>query len=288
MTDQNTSFLATRLLLVLGVGLLLVLAWIGGRMSAGGTDPLRMMANGMHEEGMMAHGTGQGGQSMRGGADAAAGEEFAGQRGLRRCRAMMGTMRGMHRSMRSMMGGRMGEDGRMGGRMGSMHGQMGAMREMDPEQMRDLCRTMHEAMRTAMHGDAVEPEDDSGEAAFEGLSLSGETRQWLQGARGFETVEDRTGEDEVVVEVGAGSGLQYGPAAVQVDPGTTVRWRWTGQGGLHDVAFANAEISTSLKGEEGATFVHTFTEPGEYRYECTPHSGIGMRGTVIVAENGGS
>jgi hypothetical protein len=121
----------------------------------------------------------QGGGSLIGAAPADSGDAFAGVAGMQRCRAMMGTMAGMHRSMQSMMGGRMGEEGRMKGRMGSMHEQMGAMREMDPEQMRRLCHTM-----------------------------------------------------------------------------------------------------------EGATFSYTFDDPGEYRYECTPHAGIGMRGPIIVAGEG--
>ena len=71
-------------------------------------------------------------------------------------------------------------------------------------------------------------------------------------------------------------------AAVRVDPGTTVRWRWTGQGGLHDVAFINADVSTSLRSEQGETVTQTFAEPGEYRYKCTPHAAVGMKDVVIV------
>ncbi len=317
MSTHNTWSTGTRLLLVLGGGLLLVLAWMGGRMSAGGAGPMGMMSGGMHGESM---GNGQhvqgGDGSMMRGARVDSGDAFDGEAGLRRCRSMMGTMAGMHRSMQSMMGGadggaegaseasrgrsrgRMGR-GMMGGKMGGMHGdgdrrtrmrsmheQMGAMRGMDPEQMRSLCRTMQETMRAAMDkGEAVPENEGAGEADFEGLSLTDETKRWLRGARGFDAVEDRTGQDEVVIEVGAGDGLQYGPAAVRVDPGTAVRWRWTGRGGLHDVAFANADVRTSLRGEEGAEFSHTFDAPGEYRYECTPHAGVGMRGIVIVAEN---
>ena len=86
----------------------------------------------------------------------------------------------------------------------------------------------------------------------------------------------------MVIEVGAGDGLRYTSAAVRVDPGTTVGWRWTGEGGLHDVAFVNTDVRFALRREEGATFGHTFDAPGAYRYECTPHSGVGMRGAVIV------
>ncbi len=270
-------------------------------MSAGGAGPFDMMGGGAYGEGMMRGGHMQDGGQMGAGS-------FGGESGLERCRTLMGTMAGMHRSMQSMMEERGGSNGRAGpsdrqGQMGrmdggmegrmrsmhgqsSMHGQMEAMREgMTPEQMRSLCRTMQETMRAALDGDkAASGDDETREPAVDGLTLADETTQWLRGARGFDAVADRTGQDEVVVEVGAGDGLQYGPVAVRIDPGTTVRWRWTGRGGLHNVAFLNAGVRTSLKGKEGATFAYTFDAPGEYRYECTPHAGVGMRAVVVVAE----
>lgn len=158
--------------------------------------------------------------------------------------------------------------------------------KMSMEEMRRLCRTMQATMRDVMNGETPEGVAESADEQVSGeLDLEAQTEQWLGGIRGFETIEDRTGESEVVVRVGAGTGLSYAPAAVRVDPGTTVRWRWTGNGGLHDVAFRNADVKTSLRGEQGETFTHTFAEPGEYRYECTPHTSVGMRGVVIVEKN---
>lgn len=291
MSTQTWST-TTRLLLVLGVGILLVLAWQGGRMSATGALPFGMMTT-EHGDGVRGHG------HMQGRTQPTAEGDFEGETGLQRCRAMMGTMAGMHQSMRSMMGMGTSADtsatpahrGLMGGRMGMMHGSMGSTNgegagdsRMDAEQMRRLCRTMHGSMRAAMHGEAT-VSGDADDGAFEGTGLSEEIRRWLQSARGAESIVDRTGVDEVVVEVGAGDGFRYAPAAVRVDPGTTVRWRWTGQGGLHDVAFLNADVSTSLRDEAGAEFRHTFDAPGAYMYECTPHTGVGMKGAVIVAEN---
>ena len=132
-----------------------------------------------------------------------------------------------------------------------------------------------------MHGNASGASDAK---TVDDPSLDDETAQWLRGARGFDGVADRTDQNVVVVDVGAGDGLEYGSPAVRVDPGTTIRWRWTGKGGRHDVAFATADINSSLKGEAGATFTHTFDTAATYRYECTPHAGIGMRGAVIVSE----
>ena len=285
MDTQNHWSTATRLLLVLGAGLLLALAWQGGRMSASGALPFWRMDS-MHAGATRGHGHMQGASRREEGGD------FEGETGLRRCRAMMGTMDGMHRSMQSMMGMNARADssaarprrGMMGGRMGRMHGSTGTGEpQMDAEQMRQLCRTMHGAMRAAMHGEAAAAED-AADGAFAEAGLGEETIRWLQSARGAASIVDRTGQEDVVIEVGAGDGLRYAPAAVRVDPGTTVRWRWTGQGGLHDVAFQNADLETALRGEEGATFRHVFQAPGEYRYECTPHSGVGMRGAVIVSD----
>lgn len=275
-------------------------------MSAGGDLPFGMMEGSMHG-GSMHNGNMRGGgmvghERMSDGRMEAAGH-FDGEMGLRRCRAMMRTMTGMHRSMQSMMrghgaradsSGHASAQGMMGGGMGHGMGDMqdskGGMMsqrnrgERSPEQMRELCRTMHAAMRTAMHGDPGGASSTGADSALAGEDLDNETRQWLQGARGFKQIEDRRGVDEVVVEVGAGDGLQYAPSAIRVEPGTTVRWRWTGKGGLHNVAFVNTDISASLRGEKGAEFTYTFDDAGAYRYECTPHAGVGMQGVVIVAE----
>lgn len=68
---------------------------------------------------------------------------------------------------------------------------------------------------------------------------------------------------------------QFNPAAVQIEPGQTVTWTWTGQED-HNVIGDTFESSTQSSG----TFAHTFTEPGTYQYECTLH--FFMRGEVVV------
>lgn len=95
---------------------------------------------------------------------------------------------------------------------------------------------------------------------------------------------DLTGEDTVDVDVGAGNGLEYDPAHITVDVGTTVVWEWTGQGGGHDVAAENGEFESDLVDEAGHTFEHTFDDPGTYEYVCTPHQTSGMVGSVEVVE----
>lgn len=285
MSTQRTGVSGTRILLILGVVLLVGAAWFGGRMTA--------PPGGGHMSGMM-HAERSAGPS-----DA----PFDGEEGAARCRAMMRSVGDMQRSMHSMMqrhrGGQatpdsgnrrsgMGGDrmeSRMrpgGGSMDEQGGRMG-MEGMSTEEMRRLCQTMQATMQDVMQGSAPSGADGSSDGSAIGeLDLESPTEQWLGQTRGFDQVDDHTGESEVVIDVGAGTGLSYAPAAVRVNPGTTVRWRWTGQGGLHDVAFANADVSTSLRSEQGETFTHTFDEPGEYRYKCTPHAAVGMKGVVIV------
>ncbi|MES3160346.1 MAG: halocyanin domain-containing protein [Halorubrum sp.] len=103
--------------------------------------------------------------------------------------------------------------------------------------------------------------------------------------REFGDPVERTGESEVGVTVGAGNGLEYDPEHVVIDVGTTVVWEWTGRGGGHDVvAVEDDRFASELVDEAGYTFEHTFEEPGEYEYVCTPHQTQGMVGMVEVVE----
>ena len=80
----------------------------------------------------------------------------------------------------------------------------------------------------------------------------------LDGANNFDgSVTDATGQDEVTVDVGAGDGLAFGPAAVHVDNGATVVWEWTGEGGAHNVV-ANDETFNSGSATSSGTFEYTF------------------------------
>jgi len=50
------------------------------------------------------------------------------------------------------------------------------------------------------------------------------------------TYQDARGESEVTVQVGAGdSGLAFDATKLWVDPGTTITFEWTGNGGAHNV-----------------------------------------------------
>jgi len=104
--------------------------------------------------------------------------------------------------------------------------------------------------------------------------------------------EDLRGESEVTVEVGAsgnGGNLAFAPAGIWVDPGTTVIWEWTGEGGDHNVESTDgpAEFSSDLTAEAGFTFEFEFTEEhaGITNYQCNPHASLGMLGAVAVGDD---
>lgn len=110
--------------------------------------------------------------------------------------------------------------------------------------------------------------------------------KWFDGVGTYDGTHDHRGEGAVEIAVGAPGDLgnyRFAPAAVAVTPGTTVVWRWTGNGGGHDVRAADGSFSSgALVTREGHTFSHTFTDEGVFNYYCTPHQSMGMRGAVVV------
>lgn len=94
--------------------------------------------------------------------------------------------------------------------------------------------------------------------------------------------------------------LEFVPDTVRVEPGATIRW----VNGSMIVHTVTADPDQATKDEsaqlpEGASafdsgdldpdasFDHTFTVPGTYRYFCIPHEGTKMYGTVIVEPGDG-
>lgn len=108
---------------------------------------------------------------------------------------------------------------------------------------------------------------------------------WFDNVDNYAGTVDARGEDEIVIAVGANSGLTFDPAAVLIEPGATVVWEWTGDGGQHDVAHVDGVFESELTGEAGHIFDHTFGETGLYRYVCNPHQQAGMKGAVAVRED---
>ena len=129
-------------------------------------------------------------------------------------------------------------------------------------------------------GDGGDGGSDGGGQEY--LSEEPEYDGWFDDANNYERTVDMTGSDSVTVDVGAGEGLAFGPAAVAVSSGTTVTWEWTGEGGQHNVSGSDGNFSSDTVGEEGHTFEHTFEESGIHTYVCTPHETVGMKGAVYV------
>ncbi len=78
----------------------------------------------------------------------------------------------------------------------------------------------------------------------------------------------------------------FSPANLVVEVGETVVW--TNVTGIHNV---NGSLNTYPNNPEGFdngvaalnwTFAHTFTLAGIYNYQCDPHVGFGMTGTITV------
>jgi halocyanin-like protein len=109
---------------------------------------------------------------------------------------------------------------------------------------------------------------------------------WMSDVGNYSEVADATGQSEVTITVGAqGNGGAFGfdPAAVQVDPGTTVVWEWNGEGGQHNVvAEEGGEFESELVADAGFTFERTLESEGVIKYFCQPHRALGMKGVVVV------
>ena len=108
---------------------------------------------------------------------------------------------------------------------------------------------------------------------------------WFDGVDNFDGTVDATGLDEVRVTVGAsgnGGAFAFEPAAVRVDPGTTVVWEWAGDRG-HGVAAADGSYSSP---EAGGAFAMRFDGDGISKYACPTHGDAGMRGAVVVGAGG--
>jgi halocyanin-like protein len=110
---------------------------------------------------------------------------------------------------------------------------------------------------------------------------------WLDDVGNFNGVEDMRGNDQVTVQVGTeanGGPYGYTPAAVHVDAGTTIQFEWTGNQ-EHNVVHQDGEFESDLYTAAGVNYEYTFEEDGIYNYYCTPHRGLGMKGSVVVGSD---
>lgn len=130
-------------------------------------------------------------------------------------------------------------------------------------------------------GDVATSLETEEEAETRGETFDG----WLERTDNYTDVVDERGTSEVVVDVGVdgnGGAFGFGPAAIRVDPGTRIVWRWRGAGGAHNVAALDGSFRSELTAEQGAEFTQTFEKEGVVKYGCEAHAALGMRGVVVV------
>jgi halocyanin-like protein len=117
--------------------------------------------------------------------------------------------------------------------------------------------------------------------------LPAEASAYLASSENFDgTATDMTGTDTVTIDVGAegnGGNFAFSPVAVRIDAGTTVKWVWTGEGSFHNVVAEDGSFQSEQTNNAGFEFEQTFEDPGLYRYYCSPHESLGMKG-IILAE----
>lgn len=111
---------------------------------------------------------------------------------------------------------------------------------------------------------------------------------WFENTDNATELVDRRGESSVTVSVGAaanGGALGFEPAAVRVDPGTTVVWEWTGKGGVHNVVAEDGTFQSEYLSDAGATFEYAPDAAGVHTYACAPHKTMGMKGALVVGDD---
>jgi len=116
---------------------------------------------------------------------------------------------------------------------------------------------------------------------------------YLGDANGYaeEDTLDARGQGEVSIDVGVGDqGIAFDPATVWVDPGTTITWEWTGEGGGHNVVTNDGPAaldSGDPVDSDSETYEYEVTEDdaGITTYKCEPHEGQGMKGGIAVGND---
>lgn len=89
--------------------------------------------------------------------------------------------------------------------------------------------------------------------------------------------------DHVVNEQnnGAEGAFVFSPSYLVIQPGDTVTFTPADQGHNSESVFL-PEGATPWKSEISQPLTVTFTKPGVYIYQCTPHSLFGMVGVIVV------
>lgn len=104
-----------------------------------------------------------------------------------------------------------------------------------------------------------------------------------------DTFDDLGGEATVRVGAQGNEGnFAFDPPAARLSTGTTVTWKWTGEGGEHNVSTTNDSDFEFSSGDPidsaEETFQQTFDEAGVALYICEPHQSLGMKGGIVIEE----
>ncbi|MFC6723047.1 halocyanin domain-containing protein [Halobium palmae] len=108
---------------------------------------------------------------------------------------------------------------------------------------------------------------------------------WFENTSNYEGIIDKTGQETVTITVGArgnNGNYAFNPAAVRVDPGTKIVWKWSGKGGVHNVVDEAGAFESEMTDEAGHTFEQTVDQEGVSTYACSPHEAMGMKGALVV------
>ena len=89
--------------------------------------------------------------------------------------------------------------------------------------------------------------------------------------------------DHVVQELNNGpeGAFVFSPSYIEIKAGDTITFTPTDQGHNSESAFMPAG-ATAWKSEISQPLTVTFTKPGVYIYQCTPHKMFGMVGVIVV------
>ena len=85
------------------------------------------------------------------------------------------------------------------------------------------------------------------------------------------------------IQMGSGGNLVFEPNEVTINAGETVTFT-NGELPPHNVIFAGHEELShpDLAFMSGEQFPVTFSEVGDYEFQCDPHAGAGMKGVIHV------
>jgi plastocyanin len=86
-----------------------------------------------------------------------------------------------------------------------------------------------------------------------------------------------------VAQAGGGtvkaSNYKFAPKTLTITRGSKVTWSWVN--GSHTVTFVKGSYNKALN-KAHPRVARTFKTPGTYKYYCTFHRSLGMKGKIVV------